>query len=128
LVVDNHPDTAEIVAIALGIAGHDPRAFTNGPDAIRAAAESWPDVVILDVRMPNMNGYEVAAALLARLDKLRPLLIAHSTADRPDDIRKCREAGFDHCLGKPADLDELLDIIARPRPAPLQPKHATSAD
>ena len=113
LLVDDHPDTADTVATALGMDGHEARAVTSGPDALRAAVESWPDVVVLDLLMPGMDGYAVAAALLAHADKPRPLMIAHTGTDRPEDLRKCREAGFDHCLGKPADLDELLEIVTR---------------
>ena len=113
LIVDDHRDTAETLACILQLEGHEARFFTNGPEALLAAAEWWPDVMVVDLLMPGMGGYQVGATVLEQRDRPRPLLIAHTGTAREEEIRKCREAGFDYCLEKPVKLNKLLQLVAQ---------------
>jgi PAS domain S-box-containing protein len=111
LVVDDNVDAAESLAILLQIDGHTVTVAHNGMDAVQRA-ESWrPDIVLLDIGLPGMNGYEVAEALRARDDC--PELIAVTGYGQPADTRRAREAGFRVHLVKPVDARDLSAAIAQ---------------
>ena len=118
LVVDDNRDAAASLAMVLRMLGADVRIAHDGQSAIDAFASSDPAVVLLDIGMPEMNGYEVARTLRARFPERRAALVALTGWGQEDDRRKAREAGIDHHLIKPADveaLQELLTQIARDR-------------
>jgi CheY-like chemotaxis protein len=113
LVVDDHLDTAKTLASIFQLDGHEARFFTNGPEALLAAAKWWPDVMVVDLLMPGMSGYEVGATVLRQRDQPIPLMIAHTSTAREEEIRKCHQAGFDYCLEKPVKLNKLLEFVAQ---------------
>jgi PAS domain S-box-containing protein len=112
LVVDDNVDAAESLALALRLAGHDVRVAHDGPSALDAARAARPDVVLLDLGMPVMDGYEVARRLRREpgLDGVR--LVALTGWGQEEDRRRTREAGFDGHLVKPVEVDIIQAVLA----------------
>lgn len=110
LVVDDSIDTAESFAELLELKGHTVRAVHDGPSAIEACREFLPDVVFLDIGLPEMSGYEVAEQL-CRDVKHTPVLVAVTGYGQDESRRRARRAGIDHHVLKPIDLDRVLEIL-----------------
>jgi CheY-like chemotaxis protein len=103
LVVDDNIDAAESIAVYLRLEGHEVRTVSDGPQAVAIAQVFAPQVAVVDIGLPGMNGYEVARRLrLPGIDG-PALLIALTGYGQKDDQLKSREAGFDHHFVKPAD-------------------------
>jgi PAS domain S-box-containing protein len=113
LVVDDNVDAAESMATLLRLWGHDVRLAHSGPDALRAAEGYHPEVVLLDIGLPGMNGYEVAPRLRQQENATPMFLVAMTGYGQDDDRRRAREVGFDHHLTKPVDPTMLQDLVAR---------------
>jgi CheY-like chemotaxis protein/two-component sensor histidine kinase len=113
LIVDDNVDSAESLAMLLSLTGHSVRTAHDGPSAIQAARAHWPDVILLDIGLPRMDGYEVARRLRQEPEMAAVMLIAMTGYGQDEDRRKTREAGFDLHLVKPVDADELTHIFAR---------------
>jgi PAS domain S-box-containing protein len=109
LVVDDNADSAESLAMILEIRGHQARIAADGPQALEVARELRPEVVMLDIGLPGMDGYEVARRLRAEHDGL--LLIALTGYGQDEDRRRSKEAGFDHHLVKPVDFALLQEVM-----------------
>jgi len=92
--------------------GHEVRLAYNGLDALEAAAEYRPELVLLDIGMPFMNGYEVARELRRQPGLDRIVLVAVTGYGQEQDRRRSQEAGFDHHLTKPVNADSLQALIA----------------
>jgi CheY-like chemotaxis protein len=113
LVIEDNADTCASLALALGMTGHEVRTACNGKTGIAEAHQHKPDVVLCDIGLPDIDGYEVARTLRAD-DALRSTrLIALSGYARPEDEARAREAGFDAHVSKPPDLDELTRILSQ---------------
>jgi len=111
LVVDDYPDSAQIACALLELLGHDCRAATSGQDALIAAAQFEPDVIILDIGLPDVSGLELAPRLRAQLAG-RPLYLAAVTGwSQPEDRARSLAAGFDQHFIKPADRRKLTLIM-----------------
>ena len=112
LVVDDNADVATSMAMLLSMLGHTVETAHDGPTALMRAPGLLPDVVLLDIGLPRMNGYEVARALrsLPALDAM--LLVAVTGYGREDDRRKAIEAGFDRHVVKPVSAEALMEILA----------------
>jgi PAS domain S-box-containing protein len=115
LVVDDNVDAAESLARLLQFEGHDARTSHTGPAALEAAQADPPEMVILDLGMPGMDGFEVARQLRALPGSKEVLLVALTGWAQEDDRRRCYEAGFDGHLPKPVELDALRQFLAHPR-------------
>jgi signal transduction histidine kinase/CheY-like chemotaxis protein len=111
LVVDDNVDAADSLGRLLELEGHEVRRVHDGPTALAAADAFRPDVVVLDLGMPGMDGYEVARRLRDR-DEAGVVLVALSGYGRDDDRRRARLAGFDHHLTKPAEIGTLRALLA----------------
>ena len=112
LVVDDNVDAANSLGLLLETTGHIVTVAYNGRDAVDRV-EAWrPDIALLDIGLPGMNGYEVARALRQRGDGC-PDLIAVTGYGTASDAQRAREAGFQYHLVKPVDVEELLATIAR---------------
>jgi len=112
LLVEDDPDTAETTAMVLGMSGHEVRVRSDGPGALQAAQEEPPDVVLLDIGLPGMNGYEVAKRLRQQPASRRPLLIALTAYGRNTTERlSSYQAGIDLHLTKPVRADELTGFL-----------------
>ena len=112
LVVDDNEDAAELLAYALETLGHQTRTAYDGPSALEVAAEFVPDIAVLDIGLPVMDGYELARRL--RAAAAAPLrLIALTGYGSPSDRERTAEAGFDAHMVKPIDLASLESTLAR---------------
>ena len=112
LVVEDHADTAESVAVLLRLHGHEVDVAPDGPTALRIAAQNPPDVALLDIGLPGMDGFEVARRLQERPGK-KPLLVAVTGYGQEEDRRRSEQAGIDLHLLKPVDPEELKQLLAR---------------
>lgn len=113
LIIEDNADAAESLKEVLELFGHEVRVAYDGPAGITAAAEAHPDVVLCDIGLPGMDGYQVAEALRAD-DRLRRIaLIALSGYTQPEDVSRARRAGFDAHLAKPPSIEKIEELLAR---------------
>ncbi len=122
LVVDDNVDSVMMLASALREKGYAVQSACNGPDGLKVAEQWRPDVVLLDIGLPGLSGYEVARRLrtmpLGEADggkKFRGRIIAVTGYGRDSDIARAREAGFDAHLVKPYEFDELEKLLTSAR-------------
>ncbi|MGA8707794.1 MAG: ATP-binding protein [Steroidobacteraceae bacterium] len=124
LIVDDNADAADSLSALLQLSGHVVRTTYRGEDALLQVAEFRPDVLLLDIGLPDMDGYEVARRIQAQFGEQRPWLVALSGWGRDDDKQLAHEAGIDVHLTKPvaADtLDAVLERVGRPVELPEPP-------
>jgi PAS domain S-box-containing protein len=112
LVVDDNVDAAESIAMILRLSGYDVRCVYDGPSVLEAARGYRPDIVVLDIGLPGMSGYEVAQQLRHQPDFQRIPLIAVTGYGQEEDRRRSMEAGFDFHLTKPVDPHALEAFVA----------------
>ncbi len=120
LVADDNEDAAESLVAILRIMGNSVRQATDGAQAVEIASEFEPDVVILDIGMPKLNGYEVCKRIREKPWGQKAFVVALTGWGQDDDKRRTREAGFDHHLVKPVNpdvLERLLDGLQKDRPS-----------
>jgi CheY-like chemotaxis protein len=110
LVVDDSVDSAETLAELLRIWGHDVRMAHDGAEAVEAAREYKPEVVLLDLGLPGMDGYAVAPQLKKDGTAGRMLVALTGSSDQRD-TQRTQQVGFDHHLVKPVDPDALQKLI-----------------
>jgi CheY-like chemotaxis protein len=113
LVVDDNLDNARGLSRLLNLLGHNVRTVHDGPEAIEAARAHRPEVVLLDIGLPGMDGYGVVGRLRADACCEGFLIIAVSGYGQPEDLRRSLAAVFDHHLVKPVDSDALIILFAR---------------
>jgi PAS domain S-box-containing protein len=111
LLVDDNVDAAETLGELLALMGHEVRISFDGQRAIETAAEFYPDIFILDVGLPDMNGYELAHRLRVLAPSAEALFIALSGYGQEHDRVLSRSAGFHHHLVKPVELERLGQIL-----------------
>ena len=113
LVVDDSVDSADSLSMLLQINGHDTRTAFDGVEAVECAGEFRPQVILLDIGLPGMDGYEVARRLRSDPAPAQSgvILIAITGYGRDSDIALAREAGFDAHLVKPLDFEELERLV-----------------
>lgn len=112
LVVDDNVDAAESLGLLLRIQGHEIQTAHDGADALRLASVFRPDVVLLDIGLPRLDGYEVARRLRKDDNTRRCLLVAMTGYGQEEDRRKSRAAGFDLHIVKPVHPDAVREILA----------------
>jgi two-component system CheB/CheR fusion protein len=115
LVVDDNRDSIESLALLLRMQGHEVTTAYDGPSALEKAAAWRPDVVLLDIGLPMMNGYEVAQRLRQQPGLEKTVLAALTGYGQQEDRRRSKAAGFDHHLTKPVDLPVLQAVVASTR-------------
>ncbi len=111
LVVDDNVDSAKTLGMLLKYLGADVQVVHDGPAALAAIENYRPNVVLLDIGMPGMDGFEVAKRVRARDEFGSVTLIALTGWGQQDDRRRTHEAGFDHHLVKPADIATLQSLL-----------------
>jgi CheY-like chemotaxis protein len=111
LIVDDNHDSADAVALILQLDGHDVKTVYSGFDALDLVEEFKPHAVLLDIGMPQLNGYQVAQRLRMQEWGKNVLLIAQTGWGQEEDIRQCREAGFNHHVTKPIDFRKLREFF-----------------
>jgi two-component system CheB/CheR fusion protein len=112
LVVDDNSDSAESIALLLELNGHDVRMAHDGPAALEIARSFHPQVVVLDIGLPGMDGYEVAKRLRSEAPMQNVILIALTGYGQSEDRQRSIAAGFNHHLVKPVDPEVLQTLIA----------------
>jgi CheY-like chemotaxis protein len=111
LVVDDDADAREALRSVLELWGHDVAVAENGERAIEATLTTHPEVVLLDIGMPGLDGYQVAQRIREAPEGDKPFLVALTGWTRVEDHRRARDSGFDTYLLKPADLDHLQALL-----------------
>ncbi len=113
LIADDNNDALESLATLLQLSGHEVYTATNGGTALQCAERQRPEVALLDIGMPILDGYEVAKRIRQQPWGQRITLVALTGWGQDSDRRRSREAGFDSHLVKPLDLETLTDLLAR---------------
>jgi CheY-like chemotaxis protein len=112
LVVDDNVDAAKSIAMILNLSGYDVRCVHDGPSALQAARAYRPDVVVLDIGLPGMSGYEVAQQLRATPEFKRTPLVAVTGYGQEEDRRRSNEVVINHHLTKPVDANARQAFVA----------------
>lgn len=123
LVVDDNADAAETLALLLRARGHEVQVAHDGPSALELSRGFQPQAALLDIGLPEFDGYELARRMRHEHASRGLMLIALTGYARDDDRRLSAAAGFDHHLVKPVDFGILEKLLAGTAPAPT----ATSA-
>ena len=113
LIIEDHDDAREALRALLELEGHSVEAAASGPRGVELAQANMPDIALVDIGLPEVDGYEVARRLRG-LKSGRPYLIALTGYGQPEDRRLAEEAGFDRHLVKPVPPKELRLILADP--------------
>jgi PAS domain S-box-containing protein len=112
LIVDDNADAANSLALVLGLDGHVTEAVYSATEALTRADSFKPEVILLDIGLPEMDGYEVARRLRQRPGLATTRIVALTGYGQSDDIRRAREVGFDDHLTKPVDFNALARALA----------------
>lgn len=113
MVVDDNKDAAETLGMLLGTLGHEVRVLHDSAHALAAAAQEAFDVFVLDIGLPDMDGYTLAGRLRSQPGGRAATFVALTGYGSAEDRQRGNEAGFDHYLVKPADLAELARVLQR---------------
>lgn len=124
LVVDDNVDSAESLGLLLGLMKYQVRIAHDGPTALKVVREFQPEIVLLDIGLPGMDGYEIARRLRRQPETKKVLLAAVTGYGGEEDRRLSREAGFDHHLIKPVGADTLRSLLVSRNP----PAHSNNYD
>jgi CheY-like chemotaxis protein len=111
LVVDDSRDSAESLALLVRFWGHEAVVAYDGPAALEAARAGRPDVVLLDIAMPGMDGCQLARHLRQMAGMEEALLVAVTGHGSEADVQRCQEAGIDCHFTKPVDPEELKQLL-----------------
>lgn len=114
LVIEDNPDALEMTAAMLTLSNYRVLRATNGKEGIDIAKTEQPDVVVIDIGLPDLNGYEVARRLRADDETRRMRLIALTGYGSPEDVRSAITAGFETHMVKPVNFDRLVGAIEQP--------------
>src|SRR6185436_206813 len=112
LVVDDNVDAAESLATLLDVWGHETRVAHDGARAMALARDFQPEVALLDIGLPDTNGYELASELRRTAGLEGTLLIALTGYGQEQDQKRAREVGFSHHLVKPANFKTIQKLLA----------------
>jgi CheY-like chemotaxis protein len=112
LVVEDNADMAESLELLLQISGHDVRTAHDGPTALEAADDFQPNVVLLDIGLPGLDGFEIAKRLRGLPVFQNVMLVAMTGYGQEADRRRSQEAGFNHHLLKPVDFRQVKHLLA----------------
>jgi two-component system CheB/CheR fusion protein len=112
LIIEDNVDSAESLRAVLEMNQHAVSVAYNGPDGLAQARLFRPEVVLCDIGLPGMDGYEVARAFRADQELRRTCLVALSGYAAPEDVERSSQAGFQHHLAKPPQIDRLAALLA----------------
>jgi CheY-like chemotaxis protein len=119
--VDDNADAAEMLGAFLELEGYEVVVAHSGPEALDRAFTDRPDTILMDIGMPAMDGYEVARRLRQDPALAQVVLIALTGYGQEEDRERSRQAGFDHHLAKPVQVEDLLRLLASPLNARSHP-------
>jgi CheY-like chemotaxis protein len=112
LVIEDNVDAAESLREVLEFGGHTVQLANNGGDGIAKSLSFRPDMILCDIGLPGLDGYEVARRLRAEKTLASVYLVALTGYALPEDLAKAKAAGFDEHIAKPASLERLEQILA----------------
>lgn len=112
VIVEDNPDVRELLKLKLRRLGHAVDAVSDGRDGVQRIVDARPDMALIDIGLPGIDGYQVARQVRSRMGE-DVVLVAVSGFGLPEDKRKAMEAGFDDHLTKPADVGDIENILAR---------------
>jgi CheY-like chemotaxis protein len=112
LIVDDNRDSADSLVMLLRLLGNDTRTAYDGQQGLDLAEEFRPDVVLLDIGLPKLNGYEACRRIREQPWGKGMVLIALTGWGQEDDVRRSHQAGFDHHVVKPVDPNALMRLLA----------------
>ena len=115
LVVDDDQDIRDVLELLLVTLGYEVRLAGDGAQALAALSDFSPRVVLMDLNMPVMDGFEAARRIRETPDGAAVELIAYTAQSGERIQQRIREAGFDRSLTKPADLEHMIEVLARAR-------------
>ena len=115
VIVEDNSDSREMLTMLLKLDGYDVTAAPDGVRGFQEIAERRPDVAIVDIGLPGMDGYQVARKVRAELDRVPIRLVALTGYGRSIDTEQVLAAGFDEHLIKPVDPRELIRVLGKPR-------------
>jgi signal transduction histidine kinase len=115
LIIEDNADAADMLKTALVMRGHQVRAAHTGQLGLEAAAEFRPEVILCDIGLPDLDGYEVARRIRADRGLAHVHLVALTGHALPEDVERAQRAGFDKHVAKPPDLDALDELISSGR-------------
>jgi len=118
VVVDDNVDAANSLGQLLEMLGNEVITFYDGESGIKAARKFRPDILLCDIGMPKMNGYDTARSIRAEEWGKNTVLVALTGYGQMDDLQRSADAGFDHHLVKPLDVDALMALMAGLQPHP----------
>jgi CheY-like chemotaxis protein len=113
LVADDNHDAAETLALLLDMDGYETAVAYGGLQALDSISRNRPDAVILDIGMPDLNGYEVARRIREAEWGRNLFLLAITGWGHPDDVARAKAAGFNEHLTKPVDADNVVRLLAK---------------
>ena len=125
LVVDDNPYTADSFARLISLLGHEARPAYSGSEAVKCTAEFEPDMVLLDIDMPGMDGYEAVKRLRQDPKHSGAIYVAITGWAREEDQRRAYDAGFDLHVPKPISVERIKELTAMLRP--MAPRVTTAA-
>ena len=111
-MVDDNRDATQLLAMLLTLSGHDAHVAHDGLEAVDKAAQLSPDIILLDIGLPGINGFEAARRIRKQSQGKGPLLVALTGWGHDEDRQKSREAGFNAHIVKPVDPDVLAKLLA----------------
>lgn len=111
LIIEDNRDGADSLRLLLEFFGYEVAVARTGPQGVQAASDWHPDIILSDIGLPGMNGYEVASALRHDPATARTPLVAISGYGDEETLQRAQEAGFDYFFTKPADPTDLLHLI-----------------
>jgi CheY-like chemotaxis protein len=111
LVVDDDPDTTAFLAAYLELQGHEVHCAADGAEAVARSNRCHPHIILLDLSMPLLNGFDAARQIRTLGLNPRPLIVAATGFNRANDRMACEEAGIDVHLVKPVELDVLGQLV-----------------
>lgn len=113
LVVDDNPDARTMMVMLLKVSGYPTHSAADGPTAIAAVHEFDPDIILLDVGLPRMDGYVVCEKIRNLPLSKPPVIIAVTGWGAESDIKRSRDAGFDEHVLKPVEFKQLIQTMDR---------------
>ncbi len=113
LIVEDYADTADLLGRYARLIGCETRIAATGEAALKSALEFLPQIVLLDIGLPDIDGWTVARHLREKLEPIHPVMIAITGFGTHEDRRRSVEAGIDHHLAKPEFRKELMELLMR---------------
>ena len=113
LVIEDNPDAAETLREMLEMWGHEVDVADNGRRGVERARAFRPDIILCDIGLPEMDGYEVARAIRCDPTHASAVLVALTGYALPDDQRRAADAGFEFHIAKPVSVPQIEDVLAR---------------